>query len=57
MWESLEENWTHFFWLSGELPFTLNLLTDQISETLRRRPNGRQCRITLKNQVYHLRRF
>ena len=51
MWTDLEENWTHFYWLTGEIPPTLELLTTQVEPLLKTRGRGRKCKLSLKNQV------
>ena len=52
VWRSLETNWTMFFWLTGEIPPTLQLLVDEIRrgyfpEVTR----GRAQVIDFRNQV------
>ena len=55
-WLNLEQNWTDFYWLTGETPDTLNLLTNQIWAYRRRIVGrwfrkGRRPAMTFRNQV------
>ena len=51
-WFALEQNWDHFFWLTGEIPSTLSEVVENIDNILQRRTNGRQCVLSLRNQVF-----
>ena len=52
MWDRLQDNWTHFYWLTGELPPTLQLIVNRLEVRFRHRTRGRKCIITFRNQVH-----
>ena len=51
MWARLEHNWSHFYWLTGEIPPTLNLIVGRLETRFRRRQRGPKCKLTFLNQV------
>ena len=52
MWSVLEENWNHFFWLTGEIPPTLNDAVNDVSAIVTCRKSGKQNVLSLRNQVW-----
>ena len=52
VWNNLKTNWSHFFWLTGETPDTLNDLTNQIQRIfLPYRRTGPETSLDIRNQV------
>ena len=52
IWMQLERNWLHFFWLTGEIPSTLQIVVNRIENLFM--PNiarGRNQCINFRNQV------
>ena len=61
-WNNLEQNWTDFFWLTGDTPHTLDLLVQSIRQTRltaprNRRRCGRKKILSLRNEVNILKLF
>ena len=55
VWAKLQENWTHFFWLTGETPDTLNILVERICiKFMTFKSYGPNGILDLKNQVGYL---
>ena len=57
MWDFLERNWTHFYWLMGEIPPSLQMIVNQLNEKFGRRQRGHNCIISFRNQVRFLLTF
>ena len=36
IWSLIEQNWIHFFWLTGETPHTLQIIVNRMDEIFRR---------------------
>ena len=52
LWGILETNWTHFFWLTGETPATLQIIVNRIQTLFRQQVNlGRPQILDFRNQV------
>ena len=51
MWNNLKTNWNHFFWLTGEIPPTFELLVERIRQLRQANRRGRKFRLDLTNQV------
>ena len=52
LWATLEQNWVHFFWLTGESPQTLNALVVRLRNLFFVHNNfGRNPIIDFRNQV------
>ena len=52
VWTNLSSNWNDFFWLTGELPMTLDYLVSKIEiKFFNMNPLGRKCNLSLRNQV------
>ena len=51
MWHILIRNWNHFYWLTGEIPPTFQLLMDEMSEYLPVKTCGRSSVLNIENQV------
>ena len=52
MWEQLQNNWNHFFWLTGEIPPTFTKLVERIQQLVTVHRRGRKLILDLKNQVH-----
>ena len=53
MWQILIRNWNHFYWLTGEIPPTFNLLMDELQEYLPRKSAGQTSALDIENQVWN----
>ena len=51
MWRILIRNWDHFYWLTGEIPPTFQLLMDEIRDHIPIRVVGRNTVLNIENQV------
>ena len=52
VWINLEQNWSHFFWLTGETPQTLEILINRVeSKFLNCRNSGPDSNLNLRNKV------
>ena len=52
LWAILEQNWNFFYWLTGELPISLQMLVNQIQNTfVPQIVLGRPPILDLRNQV------
>ena len=51
VWENLATNWTHFYWLTGETPESLQLLVQRLRQIYFIRPMHRNCKLTFCNQI------
>ena len=51
LWFTLEQNWDHFFWLTGDIPPSLNLIVNEIRPKLQIRGRGRKLSLSVRNQV------
>ena len=51
MWQIFIRNWNHFYWLTGEIPPTFNLLMDELNDYLPTKKTGHKCALNLENQV------
>ena len=52
MWLNLQQNWNHFYWLTGETPQTMQILVNAIDRKFFvHRHYGRNCSLDLRNQV------
>ena len=49
--KELINNWNHFYWLTGEVPPTFNLLLDEIATNLPRKCVGQNPVLNIENQV------
>ena len=57
MWSLLERNWDNFYWLTGEIPPTLNYLVEEIEDKVNLLHTGRNPVISFRNQVkWHFKR-
>ena len=50
-WRILETNWDHFYWLTAEVPHSMDLLVNRIRQIYTRRQSGRRSALDLRNQV------
>ena len=50
-WTYLETNWDNFYWLTGELPFTLQSLVQKLNEIRPISVRGRKPCLSFRNQV------
>ena len=50
-WNILENNWTHFYCLTGEIPPTLTILVIQVQQNYNRLLRGRRCVLSFRDQV------
>ena len=50
-WQILSTNWDHFYWLTGEVPHSMNLLVNRIRQIYKKRPSGRRSVLNIRNQV------
>ena len=54
VWNSLEQNWRDFFWFTGEIPPTVQLIVRDV-ETIYALPiRGRKPSLSIQNQVKFL---
>ena len=52
VWLNLSSNWDHFFWLTGEFPATLQIISDKIqSRFVRQNHRGPKGVLSYRNQV------
>ena len=52
VWNNLERNWNHFFWLTGEIPISLQIISDKLQNRfIRTRASGRKSALSFRNQV------
>ena len=51
MWSIMIENCNHFYWLTGEIPPTFDLLMDELQADLPQQISGRKCVLNMQNQV------
>ena len=52
VWTNMSRNWSHFFWLTGEFPRTLNSIVIKMKNTYYiNRAMGRRTLLTVRNQV------
>ena len=53
VWQNLQTNWTHFFWLTGETPRTLKCMVQSLERYYYPYTNrGRKTLLDFKNQVH-----
>ena len=49
----MQQNWSDFYWLTGETPITLHVLCEMLkNHFVHHRNLGRRRRINFRNQVY-----
>ena len=54
IWEMLEKNWLQFFWLTGEIPVTLQSVVDRLQNMFNPYiTRGRPLCLDFRNQVSH----
>ena len=51
LWVKLEQNWDHFFWLTGEIPPSLQKLCDQLIDYFGRQLLRGKCALSFRNRV------
>ena len=52
VWQNMETNWSHFFWLTGETPETLQILINRIEvKFLNYRTYGPDSTLSIRKQV------
>ena len=52
LWSILERNWSEFFWLTGEIPGTLQVMVDGMHNIFQRQIRlGRPQILDFRNQV------
>ena len=51
MWQRLEQNWKNFFWLTGEIPASLNLIVEAVNSKMNCTIFGCKEKLSLRNQV------
>ena len=51
MWNILEQNWNDFYWLTGEIPPSLNYLVEEIENDIHMLRMGRNHILDFKKQV------
>ena len=52
VWRSMQSNWNHFFWLTGETPETLQILVNILNRRFFwHRQYGRRSSLDLRHQV------
>ena len=51
LWLGLESNWDHFFWMTGEIPPTLDQLCNELVQFFGRRITKGKCVLSFRNQV------
>ena len=53
LWQNLQKNWLHFFWLTGETPASLQVIVNRIEVIyFPQITRGRKDCITFRNQVF-----
>ena len=54
VWNNLQTNWNHFFWLTGETPETLQILVNALHRNFfMHRQYGRKSSLDLRHQVLY----
>ena len=51
MWNILGQNWDDFYWLTGEIPPSLNYLVEEIEHDINFMTVGRNAILDFRNQV------
>ena len=58
VWNLLQNNWKHFYWLTGETPHSLNILVNRVQANyFPQIQRGRTTGLDFKNQVCSMKSF